>query len=175
MCLQNWVCGRMMVLMATKKGKKKGSASIQVKNKKAYHDYQLLEKVEAGLSLLGTEVKSLRDGGGDLEGSYARITDDECWLIGCTIAPYAQAAHNNHEPLRNRKLLLHKRQIEKIKVKLAQRGFTLVPLRIYFNNRGLAKAELALATGKRQYDKRQKILQREQQRDVERSMKKFRR
>jgi len=165
----------MMGLMATKKGKKKGSASIHVKNKKAYHDYQLLEKVEAGLALLGTEVKSLRDGGGDLDGSYARIMDDECWLIGCKIAPYAQAGHNNHEPERNRKLLLHKRQIAKIKIKLAQRGFTLVPLRIYFNNRGLAKAELALATGKRQYDKRQKIQQREQKRDVERSMKKFRR
>jgi SsrA-binding protein len=82
----------MMGLMATKTGKKKGSASIQVKNKKAYHDYKLLEKVEAGLSLLGTEVKSLRDGGGDLEGSYARITDDECWLIGCKIAPYAPKA-----------------------------------------------------------------------------------
>ena len=165
----------MMGLMATKTGKKKGSASIHVKNKKAYHDYQLLEKVEAGLLLLGTEVKSLRDGGGDLEGSYARITDDECWLIGCKIAPYAQAAYNNHEPERVRKLLLHKKQIEKIKVKLTQRGFTLVPLRIYFNSRGLAKAELALATGKRQYDKRQKIMQREQKRDVERSMKKYRR
>lgn len=165
----------MIGLMATKTGKIKGSPGIQVKNKKAYHDYELIEKVEAGLRLLGTEVKSLRDHGGDLDGSYARITNGECWLIGCQIAPYAQAGRNNHEPLRDRKLLLHKRQIAKIKVKLAQRGFTLVPLRIYFNNRGLAKVELAFARGKRQYDKRQKIQQREQKRDVERSMKKFRR
>jgi SsrA-binding protein len=165
----------MMGLMARKTGKKKVSAGIQVKNKKAYHNYELIEKVEAGVALLGTEVKSLRDHGGDLDGSYARIQNDECWLIGCTIAPYAQASHNNHEPMRNRKLLLHKKQIAKIKIKLAQRGFTLVPLRIYFNNRGLAKVELALATGKRQYDKRQKIQQLEQKRDVERSMKKYRR
>jgi len=165
----------MMGLMARKTHKTKGPPGIQVKNKKAYRDFQLLEKVEAGMELLGTEVKSLRDHGGDLEGSYARIMNDECWLIGCKIAPYAQASHNNHEPERNRKLLLHKRQIAKIKIKLAQRGFTLVPLRIYFNSRGLAKAELALATGKRQYDKRQKIQQREQKRDVERSMKKYRR
>jgi len=132
--------------MAQKTHKTKGPAGIHVKNKKAYRDFELLEKVEAGMELLGTEVKSLRDHGGDLEGSYARIIRDECWLIGCKIAPYAQAAHNNHEPERNRKLLLHKRQ-----------------------------AELALATGKRQYDKRQKIQQREQTREVERSMKKFRR
>jgi len=173
--LQNRLCGRMMGLMARKTHKTKGPPGIQVKNKKAYRDFQLLEKVEAGMELLGTEVKSLRDHGGDLEGSYARIMNDECWLIGCKIAPYAQASHNNHEPERNRKLLLHKRQIAKIKIKLAQRGFTLVPLRIYFNSRGLVKAELALATGKRQYDKRQKIQQREQKRDVERSMKKYRR
>lgn len=164
-----------MRLMARKTHKTKGPPGVQVKNKKAYHNYELIEKVEAGVVLLGTEVKSLRDNGGDLDGSYARITDDECWLIGCTIAPYAQASHNNHEPMRNRKLLLHKKQIAKIKIKLAQRGFTLVPLRIYFNSRGLAKVELALATGKRQYDKRQKIQQLEQKRDVERSMKKYRR
>jgi len=165
----------MMGPMARKTHKTKGPSGIQVKNKKAYHDYELIEKVQAGIVLLGTEVKSLRAGGGDLEGSYARISGDECWLIGCKIAPYAQAGHNNHESERNRKLLLHKRQISKIKIKLTQRGFTLVPLRIYFNDRGLAKAELALATGKRQYDKRARIQQREQQRDVERSMKKFRR
>ncbi|MHC5059625.1 MAG: SsrA-binding protein SmpB [Planctomycetota bacterium] len=161
--------------MARKTQKSKGSPGIHVKNKKAYHDYELVEKVEAGLALLGTEVKSLRDGGGELDGSYARITNDECWLVGCKIAPYAQAGHGNHEPARTRKLLLHKRQIAKIKGKLAQRGFTLVPLRIYFNARGLAKAEIALARGKRQYDKRQKIQQREQQKAVQRSMKQFRR
>jgi SsrA-binding protein len=144
-------------------------------NKKAYHNFELVEKFEAGLELLGTEVKSLRAGQADLSGSYARIRNDECWLVGATIAQYQQASIANHEPMRNRKLLLHKAQIRRITTKLEQRGFTLVPLRIYFNNRGLAKAELALARGKRQYDKRQTISERQQKRDVDRSMKKYRR
>jgi len=159
--------------MAKKSDKKDASAKRQIRNKKAYHEYGFVEKVEAGLCLLGTEVKSLRAGLGELDGSYARIYGSECWLIGCKIAQYAQASYNNHEPLRKRKLLLHKNQIAKIKVKLEQRGFTLVPLRIYFNDRGLAKVELALAKGKRQYDKRQTIQKRQQEKDVARSMKKY--
>ncbi len=165
----------MIALMSKKTGKTKGSRSIQIKNKKAYHDYELVEKVEAGIALLGTEVKSLRQGLGDLEGSYARIIKNECWIVGCKIAQYSEASYNNHEPLRNRKLLLHRNQIEKIKIKLQQRGFTLVPLRIYFNNRGLAKIEIALARGKRQYDKRAKLQKEQQKRDVARSMKNLRR
>ena len=160
--------------MAKKETKTKDSAGVQIKNKKAYHNYELVEKVQAGIALLGTEVKSLRLKLGDLDGSYARILNNECWLIGCKIAQYPQAGANNHEPIRNRKLLLHRMQITKIKTKLEQRGFTLVPLRIYFNERGLAKVELALARGKRQYDKRQKLQQEQQKRDVERSMKKYR-
>ncbi len=143
-------------------------------NKKARHDYELVEKVEAGLSLLGTEVKSLRDRQCDLEGSYARIMEGQCWLVGCKIATYPQAGGENHDPQRNRKLLLHKAQIKKIRTKLDQRGFTLVPLKVYFNERGLAKVQLALARGKRKYDKRQKIQDREQKRDLGRHMKKFR-
>ena len=111
----------------------------------------------------------------NLDGSYARIIADQCWLVGATIAQYQQAGANNHEPTRKRKLLLHKAQIHRIKTKLEQRGFTLVPLRIYFNNRGMAKIELALAKGKRQYDKRMKIAERQQKREADRSMKKFRR
>ena len=165
----------MIALMSKKTGKSKGSRSIQIKNKKAYHDYELVEKVEAGIALLGTEVKSLRQGLGDLEGSYARIIKNEIWLVGSKIAQYSEASYNNHEPLRNRKLLLHRNQIEKIKIKLQQRGFTLVPLKIYFNNRGLAKIEIALARGKRQYDKRAKLQKEQQKRDVARSMKNLRR
>ena len=127
------------------------------------------------MSLLGTEVKSLRAAQANLDGSYARIISDQCWLVGATIAQYQQAGANNHEPTRKRKLLLHKAQIRKIKTKLEQRGFTLVPLRIYFNGRGLAKIELALAKGKKQYDKRKKIAERQQKRDVSRDMKKYRR
>ena len=127
------------------------------------------------MSLLGSEVKSLRAGQADLNGSYARIEAQQCWLVGATIAQYAQAGANNHEPTRRRKLLLHKGEIHKIKTKLDQRGFTLVPLRIYFNDRGLAKIELALARGKKQYDKRKTITERQQKRDLDRDSKKYRR
>lgn len=124
--------------------------------------------------LLGGEVKSLRAGQADLNGSYARIEGQECWLVGASIAQYQQSGQSYHEPMRKRKLLLHKTEIRKIKTKLEQRGFTLVPLRIYFNEKELAKIELALARGKRQYDKRKAITERTQKRDVDRDMKKYR-
>jgi SsrA-binding protein len=98
---------------------------------------------------------------------------DEVWLIGCKIAPYERGGYTNHDPLRNRKLLLHRNQIKKIRTKLEQRGFTLVPTKIYFNDRGLVKVEIALATGKRQYDKRAKLHEQQQKKDVQRSMKKY--
>ena len=150
----------------------KNSAAV---NKKAYRNFELVEKFEAGLVLEGTEVKSLRNGQADLSGSYARIENEQCWLVGAGIAQYEQAGAANHEPGRKRKLLLHKAEIRKIKIKLEQRGFTLVPLRIYFNSRGLAKIELALAKGKRQYDKRKTIAERQQKRDVDRDIKSSRR
>ncbi len=159
--------------MAAKSQQKKGGHGPSVVNKKAYHNFELVEKYEAGIDLLGTEVKSLRAGGGDLSGSYARIKDDECWLVGAAIAQYQQSGAAEHETARSRKLLLHKAEIRKIKGKLEQRGFTLVPLRIYFNDRRLAKVELALARGKKQYDKRQSISERDQKRDVDRTMKKY--
>ena len=160
--------------MAAKSRKDKGRRSSAAVNKKAYRNYELIEKFEAGLELLGTEVKSLRAGVADLSGSYARIDDDECWLVGANIAQYEKAGTANHEPMRKRKLLLHKTEIRKVRVKLEQRGFTFVPLRIYFNDRGLAKIELALARGKRQYDKRKAITERTYKRDVDRDMKKYR-
>jgi SsrA-binding protein len=143
-------------------------------NKKAYRNFELVEKFEAGLELLGTEVKSLRAGTADLAGSYARVDNGQCWLVGAQIAPYEQAGSRQHEPARKRKLLLHKAEIRRIRIKLEQRGFTLVPLHIYFNKRGLAKIELALARGKRQYDKRRTISERDQKRDVDRDMKRYR-
>ena len=161
-----------MAAKARKDKDKRGSAAV---NKKAYRNYELIEKFEAGLELLGTEVKSLRAGTTDLSGSYARIDNDECWLVGAHIAQYEKAASANHEPTRKRKLLLHKAEIRKVRVKLEQRGFTFVPLRIYFNNKGLAKIELALARGKRQYDKRKTMVERQQKKDIDRSMKKYRR
>lgn len=144
-----------------------------IKNKKAYHNFDLAEKVEAGIALVGTEVKSLRERNCDLDASYARVVDNEVWLIGCKIAPYERGGYTNHDPLRNRKLLLHKSQIKKIRTKLQQRGYTLVPTKIYFNARGIVKVELALATGKKQYDKRQKLREQQQKKDIRERMKHY--
>ena len=147
----------------------------KMENRKAFFDYEIVEKIEAGMSLQGSEGKSLRLGGADLTGAFARIDGTECWLMGCNIAPYKEANIRNHEPLRKRKLLLHKKQILKIGNKLQQKGLTLIPLRIYFNDRGFAKMELALATGKRKYDKREKLKQKQQKSDVDRGMRKYKR
>lgn len=155
----------------SKDKKLKSDKNPCIKNKKAYYNFELVEKVEAGISLLGTEVKSLRNKHCDLDACYARVDGNEVWLIGCKIATYDRGGYTNHEPLRKRKLLLHKTQIRKIKTKLDQRGFTLVPTKIYFNDRGLAKVELALATGKKQYDKRQKLTEKQQKKDASREMK----
>ena len=161
--------------MAAKSRKDKTKQAAEVVNKKAYRNYELIDRYEAGIELLGSEVKSLRVGAADLSGSYARLEGQQCWLVGVNIALYQQAGVTNHEPTRKRKLLLHKAEIRKIYTKLEQRGFTFVPLRIYFNDRGFAKVELALARGKRQYDKRKTIAERQQKRDVDRDIKKYRR
>ena len=158
--------------MAAKLRKDSKQDSVAV-NKKAYRNFEFAEKVEAGLVLLGTEVKSLRAGAADLSGSYARVEAGQCWLVGANIAAYEQAGASNHQPARKRKLLLHKSEIRRLSTKLQQRGFTLVPLRIYFNGKGLAKVELALARGKRQYDKRKTIIERQQKRDIDRGIKKY--
>ena len=173
--MQNWPAVAIIMQMTAKSRKDKAKQAPVAVNKKAYRNFELIEKFEAGLGLLGTEVKSLRAGVADLNGSYARIENEQCWLVGAGIAQYQQASGRQHEPTRKRKLLLHKAEIHKIRTKLEQRGFTLVSLRIYFNDRGLAKIELALARGKRQYDKRQAITARDQKRDIDRSMKKYRR
>src|SRR4030042_5896851 len=159
--------------MAAKPHKQKDEKTPRAVNKKAYHNFELVEKIEAGLELLGSEVKSLRLGQADLDGSYARVKDNECWLVGAKIAQYQQAGRTSHEPTRKRKRLLHKMEIRRIKTKLEQRGFTLVPLQIYFNSTGIAKTELALARGTRQYDKRRKITQRKLKRDIDRNTKKY--
>ncbi len=158
--------------MAAHKDKdKQGPVAV---NKKAYHNFELVEKFEAGVSLLGSEVKSLRAGQADLAGSYARVEGQQCWLVGASIAKYEKAGTDSYEPTRKRKLLLHKSEIRRIRTKLDQRGFTLVPLQIYFNKRGFAKVELSLAKGKRQYDKRRAIAERQQKKDIDRDMKKYR-
>jgi SsrA-binding protein len=159
--------------MSAKPQKNAGEKVVSV-NKKAFHNFEIEDRFEAGMELMGSEVKSLRTGQADLSGSYARIAAGECWLVGAKISQYQQAGLEGHNPTRKRKLLLHKHEIRKIYTKLEQRGYTLVPLKIYFNKRGIAKAELALARGKRQYDKRQAIAEREQKRDIDKRMKGYR-
>ncbi|MCK5271362.1 MAG: SsrA-binding protein SmpB [Sedimentisphaerales bacterium] len=150
-----------------------GAYSPQIINKKARFNYQLLEKLEAGLVLLGSEVKSLRQGKASLEEAYCRISGGELYLIGCTIAQYDHSHITNHEPNRTRKLLVHRRELHKIETKLSQKGLTVVPLRIYFS-RGRAKIEIALAQGKSYADKREKLKERQMNRDVSREIRKWR-
>lgn len=139
-------------------------------NRKAFYDYHIEEKYEAGISLLGTEVKSLRDGRVNLKDSYVIIKEGEAFLFNCHISPYSHGNINNHEPLRTRKLLLHKKEIAKLWGKISQQGLTLIPLKIYFKN-GKAKVEVGLAKGKRQYEKRDSIKEKEAKREIERHIK----
>ena len=144
-------------------------------NRKAFHDYAIEEKLEAGIVLKGTEVKSLREGQVNLKDSYASVDRGELVLHHCHISPYSHGNIMNHDPVRPRKLLLHRKEINKLLGKTQQKGLTLVPLRIYFSPRGLAKVELALARGKKQYDRREAIKDREAGREMARAMKDGRR
>ena len=137
-------------------------------NRRARRDYDILDTFECGIALTGSEVKSLRASQVQLKDAYAEVRGGELWLENAHIAPYRFAREGGHDPDRSRKLLLHKREIDSLIGKVNERGLTLVPLSIYFT-RGLAKAEVALAKGRRQYDKRQKLKEREQQREIERS------
>jgi SsrA-binding protein len=139
-------------------------------NRKARHDYHLLERVEAGLVLTGTEVKSLRDGRATLGQAWADIREGEAWLQGAEIATYAQGNVANHEPTRPRKLLLHRREIDRLSAQVREKGLTLVPTRLYFKD-GRVKVELALARGKDVRDKRQAVVERDAKRQIERAMK----
>ena len=139
-------------------------------NRQARHNYFIDEVYEAGLVLVGSEVKSLRDGKANLKDSYARIQKGEAFLVNAHVSPYAGANQFNHEPTRTRKLLLHQREIERLTGKTKERGFTLIPLRMYFKN-GKAKVELGLARGKKLYDKRETLRRKVAQREVERAIK----
>ena len=138
-------------------------------NRKAYRDYEVLQRVEAGLVLTGSEIKSIRDGRVNVREAYARPEGGELWLVNAHIARYPAAHRSNHEPTRPRKLLLHKGQLRELGRAVDERGLTLVPLRLYLK-RGMAKVELGLVRGRRQYDKRQVIARREAQRQMERAL-----
>ena len=141
-----------------------------VDNRRARHDYHLIERIEAGLALTGTEVKSLRDGQANLQRAYGEVRDGEVWLVGAHIAEYTQGNLANHDPDRDRKLLLRRREIDSLAGKVREKGLTLVPTRLYFKN-GRAKVELALARGKEARDKRRDIAKRDAQREMERALK----
>src|SRR5262249_25109759 len=159
-------------LAMAKSGKderKDDGVRVICRNKRATFDYEIIEELECGIILCGTEVKSLRDGTASLEEAYARIDGAEVWLIGCEIPEYAMGNRLNHKPKRSRKLLLHRREIARFAAKATQRGFTLVPLKVYFKN-GVAKVELAIAQGKQLHDKREAKKKQEAQREIRRAM-----
>jgi SsrA-binding protein len=154
------------------KGKSKGedeSQKIVARNRRARHEFELLESVEAGIVLTGTEVKSLRNGKASLEEAYAGVDKDEVWLYGCDIPEYLQANRMNHKPKRPRKLLLHRRQIESLASQASDKGLTIVPLKIYFKD-GIAKVEICIARGKKLYDKREALKKQDAKRDIDRAL-----
>jgi len=156
------------------KAKAKGKAEedgiqIVARNRRARFEFELLEKVEAGIVLTGTEVKSLRNGKASLEESYAGISGDEVWLYGCDIPEYLQANRMNHKPKRPRKLLLHRGEIDKLIAKASERGLTIVPLMVYFK-KGMAKVEICVARGRKLYDKREALKQKDAKRDIDRAV-----
>lgn len=142
---------------------------IVAQNRKAFHDYFIEETLEAGMVLTGTEVKSLRDAKANLMDSYVLIKDNEVFLFNCHISPYTHGNIMNHDPVRTRKLLLHKKELIKLQAKAAQKGYSVIPLKLYFKD-GRAKAEIGLAKGKRQYEKRETIKKKEADREIQRAM-----
>lgn len=146
-----------------------GGVKVVAENRKAFHDYFIEDRIEAGIILTGTEIKSIRNGRINLKDSYARIDDGEIWVHQMHISPYEQGNRFNHDPLRPRKLLLHRSEINKLVGKIQQQGLTLIPIKIYLK-KGMAKVELAVGQGKKNYDKRQALAEKEGKRDIERAL-----
>ncbi|MCS7161594.1 MAG: SsrA-binding protein SmpB [Gemmatales bacterium] len=155
--------------MARESSQRQSQIQLIAQNRRAQHDFEILDKLECGIALTGTEVKSLREHRISLDQAYAKIKDGEVWLLKCDIPEYSAAAYGIHDPKRPRKLLLHRREIARFAGKATQKGCTLIPLRMYFKN-GWAKVELAVARGKKKYDKREKIKKEEAQRDIARAL-----
>lgn len=148
--------------------KQRFSNSIAIKNRQASFNYELLEKFVAGMVLKGTEIKSIKEGKASLQDGYCYVNNGELYVKGLTITPYAQGTHYNHEPDRERKLLLKRAEIRKLESKMNEKGLTLVPTRLFINDRGYAKLEIALARGKKQFDKRQSIKEKDLKRELSR-------
>ena len=141
---------------------------INIKNKKAYFDFEILEKLFAGMELTGTEIKSIRKGKASLADSYCYFKNNELWVKGMRISEYEQGSYHNHDPYRERRLLLHRSELNRLEKRVREKGFTIVTMRLFLNDKGLAKLEIALARGKKEYDKRETIRQKDLQRDMER-------
>lgn len=166
--------------MAAKKSKKQkktakpseeGQSRTVVENRKARHRFEILEQLECGIRLVGSEVKSLREGKISLDEAYVRIKENEIWLVGCDIAEYRQANRWNHDPKRPRKLLVHSKQLKKLSSRAHEKGMTLVPLRLYFNSRGIVKVMVGVCRGKKLFDKRESQKTKDVKRDLDRAMK----
>lgn len=144
-----------------------------VSNRRATHNYEILETFEAGIALQGTEIKSLRDNGGSLQEAYVKVLGTELWLINSSVAPYRYGSHHNHEEKRDRKLLMHKREIEKLRVATQEKGLTIIPLAFYLKN-GRVKTKIAIAKGKKDYDKREALKERDDKRMIQKAIKEHR-
>jgi SsrA-binding protein len=161
--------------MATKTAPQKADTAqrrgdrVVTSNRRAFHEYHIIESVEAGLVLTGTEIKSIRDGKATISEAYARVDNGELWLIGSNIAPYTHGNRANHEPDRPRKLLVHRRELDRLRASIEQKGLTLVPLRLHLKQ-GRAKIDIGVARGKKLYDKRTAEADRQSRRDVERAL-----
>ena len=150
---------------------KKSNNTINIKNKRAEHEYFLMDTLTAGIALTGTEIKSIRNGKASLAESYCTFKDNELFVVGMHIAEYDKGTYNNHDPKRDRKLLLTTRELRKLKNKVQEKGFTIIPVLLFINEKGLAKLEIALARGKHYYDKRESLKSKDSKRDVEKQLK----
>lgn len=150
---------------------KKTNNAINIKNKRAEHEYFLMDRLTAGIALTGTEIKSIRNGKASLAESYCSFKGDELFVVGMHIAEYDKGTYNNHDPKRDRKLLLTARELRKFKAKVQEKGFTIIPVLLFINERGLAKLDIALARGKHYYDKRETLKTKDSKRDVEKQLK----
>jgi SsrA-binding protein len=157
----------------SEKTERQKAERLLAENRKAYHDYEILETYEAGLVLVGTEVKAIREGRVNLRDSYARVERGEVWAFNVHISPYSHRGYVDHQPLRSRKLLLHKAEIRKIEKRIEEKGLTVVPLRVFFNDRGFAKVELGICRGKQVHDKRAAVKKRETEREIRREMTRY--
>ncbi len=152
---------------------KKNNNAINIKNKRAEHEYFLMDRLTAGIALTGTEIKSIRNGKASLAESYCTFKGDELFVVGMHIAEYDKGTYNNHDPKRDRKLLLTARELRKLKAKVQEKGFTIIPVLLFINEKGLAKLDIALARGKHYYDKRETLKTKDSKRDVEKQLKGF--